>query len=47
MITQRAKWIRDSPSSPCRVEGMARAAMKRRRLTHVAEGVMGVMTFIP
>jgi hypothetical protein len=46
MITQRAKWISDSPSSPPSVFGRARANMNRKRLTQLIRFFCGVSTFI-
>lgn len=46
MITQRAKWISESPSRPDSDEDIARAAMKISRLTQVCRGGIGVSTFI-
>jgi hypothetical protein len=47
MITQRAKWMIDSPSRPESVAGNDRATMKISRLIQVLQGLTGVKTFIP
>jgi hypothetical protein len=47
MITQRAKWMIESPSRPLKVAGIARAMRKIRLLIQVSDGRIGVTTFIP
>src|SRR5882672_6401259 len=47
MITQRAKWMIESPSRPESLSGSPRAAMKSSRLIQVLQGLTGVKTFIP